>query len=202
MKLRLFIAISGAALTFLPSAIAQPAVAENVRETQMRVDPLVEYLAGYSAKAPPSADSQQRAASRLQAYAAALGQRDFAAAYAMLRLSYQAANPREHWEMNLKNRGDSWATGKLQILRASWMLDPAGQPRGAYVAYDFAGNRSNGDFDCGYIVLHQPTEKAEFSVVRTEANYVAAEHVVAGKPADEVMAQLPCFLGNLVADKR
>jgi hypothetical protein len=192
----LFVAASAA---FIP---AQGAPAEEGATLHFRADAESELLAGYEKGAAPSAASQEGAAARLKAYAAALGKRDFASAYAMMRLSFQAANPRVDWEMSLKDRGDLWASGRLQILRSSWTRNPMGQPAGDYVAYDFLGNRTNGDFDCGYIVLHQPTENAVFSVVRTEANHVPAEFVVDGAPQPEVLGQLPCFLGNALSAKR
>lgn len=46
----------------------------------------------------------------------------------MLRLSFQASNPRLEWEMNLRKRAALWADGTLRILRLTWYADPAGQP--------------------------------------------------------------------------
>lgn len=66
------------------------------------------------------APADERAAmERFAAYTMALARRDYASAYAMLRLSFQAANPRLEWEMNLRKRPVLWADGTLRVLRLS-----------------------------------------------------------------------------------
>lgn len=201
MPRRVFLAVSCFVGACAAPVMAQVGEQAGMPAVVFRSDADTDFLTGYTQNSPPSLDSRERADERLRAYADALARRDYPAAYAMLRLSFQSANPRVDWEMGLRNRGELWASGKLQILRSSWMRDPAGQPSGAYVAYDFMGTRPDGAFDCGYIVLHQPFEKADFSVVRTESNYVAAEFGMAGMPHTEVLGQLPCFLGEMPAAK-
>jgi hypothetical protein len=92
----------------------------------------------------PSPSDEEGAIDRFAAYVLALEKRDFAAAYAMLRLSYQASNPRLEWEMNQRKRVTLWADGQIRPLRLSWYLDPAGQPAGLYAAFDFRGDRKDG----------------------------------------------------------
>lgn len=180
-------------------AVGGAAVGAASPSLTMNDGAVLDLQAGFSVATPPSKASQSQAFAKVAAYAKALSERDFTAAYAMLRLSYQAANPKIHWEMSLRDRGDLWANGAVKILRSSWTRDPAGQPAGNYAAFDFLGYRSNGDLDCGYIVVHQPFENSEFSIVRTEANYVAAEFVDKGVPHADVLSQLPCFVGNAFA---
>src|SRR3546814_17860782 len=80
----------------------------------------------------PSPADEEGAFDRFAQYTLALERRDFAAAYAMLRLSFQASNPRLEWEMNQRKRETLWADGQIRPLRLSWYLDPAGQPAGLY----------------------------------------------------------------------
>lgn len=136
---------------------------------------------------------------RFADYAGALKARDYQRAYAMLRLSYQAANPRIEWEMKLRARDGLWADGNIRVLRLSWHIDPADQPLGRYAVYDFRGDRPDGGMDCGYVVLHQPADNADFSVVRTDASYVPSSLMAGDFPQVEVLRQLPCFLGKDMA---
>lgn len=144
-------------------------------------------------------DVRRAADGRLADYVGALKARDYQRAYAMLRLSYQAANPRIEWEMALRARDGLWADGHIQILRLNWHVDPAGQPSGRYAVYDFRGDRPDGGMDCGYIVMHQPSDNADFSVVRTDVSYVPSSLMAEAFPQVEVLRQLPCFLGKGIA---
>lgn len=148
---------------------------------------------------PVDAAVQTAAAARVTAYVQALELRDYQAAYAMLRLSYQAANPRLEWEMKLRSRESLWADGTIRMMRVSWYRDPAGQPVGLYAAYDFRGDRADGGMDCGYVVVHQAAKDADFSVVRTDTSYVPASLMKEGVPEVGVLRQLPCFLGKGIA---
>lgn len=148
--------------------------------------------------APTPADESD-AMGRVAAYTMALAKRDYASAYAMLRLSFQAANPRLAWEMNLRKRETLWADGTIRILRLSWYLDPAGQPPGTYAAFDFRGDRADGTMDCGYVVVHRAAPGADFSVVRTDTSEVPREMMEDGIPKADVLRQLPCYLGKGIA---
>lgn len=148
--------------------------------------------------APTPADESD-AMGRVAAYTMALAKRDYASAYAMLRLSFQAANPRLAWEMNLRKRETLWADGTIRILRLSWYLDPAGQPPGTYAAFDFRGDRADGTMDCGYVVVHRAAAGADFSVVRTDTSEVPREMMEDGIPKADVLRQLPCYLGKGIA---
>ena len=148
----------------------------------------------------PVAKAVEKAAEdRFSAYVHALQSRDYQAAYTMLRLSFQAANHRLEWEMKLRARDTLWADGTIRVLRESWYRNPSGQPVGLYSAYDFRADRTDGGMDCGYVVLHQATEGADFSVVRTDTNYVPASLMKEGVPEVGVLRQLPCFLGKGIA---
>ena len=147
----------------------------------------------------PSAFDEEGAIDRFAEYRLALERRDFAAAYAMLRLSFQAANPRLEWEMNLRKRTTLWADGQIRPLRLSWYLDPAGQPPGLYAAFDFRGDRKDRTMDCGYVVVHRTAPGAAFSVVRTDISEVPAEMMEEGVPKADVLRQLPCYLGKGIA---
>lgn len=139
------------------------------------------------------------ATDRFADYALALARRDFDAAYAMLRLSLQAATPRLEWEMNLRGRKRIWADGTIRILRLSWYLDPAGQPPGLYAAFDFRGDRKDGTMDCGYVAVHRAEPGAAFTVVRTDTSEVPPELIEDGVPKADVLRQLPCYLGKGIA---
>lgn len=147
----------------------------------------------------PSALDEEGAIDRFAEYTLALERRDFAAAYAMLRLSFQAANPRLEWEMNLRKRTTLWADGQIRPLRLSWYLDPAGQPAGLYAAFDFRGDRKDGTMDCGYVVVHRATPADGWTVVRTDTSEVPADLIEDGVPKADVLRQLPCYLGKGIA---
>ena len=147
----------------------------------------------------PSPFDEEGAVDRFAEYTLALERRDFAAAYAMLRLSFQAANPRLEWEMNLRKRAGLWADGTIRILRLSWFADPAGQPPGLYAAFDFRGDRKDGTMDCGYVAVHRTAPGAEWTVVRTDTSEVPADLIEDGVPKADVLRQLPCYLGKGIA---
>ena len=147
----------------------------------------------------PTAADEEGAIDRFAAYVAALAKRDYDAAYAMLRLSFQASSPRLEWEMNLRKRAALWADGQLRILRLSWYLDPAGQPPGVYAAFDFRGDRADGTMDCGYVVVHRAAPGAGFTIVRTDTSEVPPELIEEGVPKADVLHQLPCYLGKGIA---
>ena len=147
----------------------------------------------------PSPSDEEGAIDRFAEYTLALERRDFAAAYAMLRLSFQASNPRLEWEMNLRKRPTLWADGQIRPLRLSWYLDPAGQPAGLYAAFDFRGDRKDGTMDCGYVVVHRATPADGWTVVRTDTSEVPADLIEDGVPKVDVLRQLPCYLGKRIA---
>lgn len=158
-----------------------------------------EIVAPDGATFKPSPSDEEGAIDRFAEYTLALEKRDFAAAYAMLRLSFQAANPRLEWEMNLRKRATLWADGQIRPLRLSWYLDPAGQPTGLYAAFDFRGDRKDGTMDCGYVVVHRATPADGWTVVRTDTSEVPADLIEDGVPKADVLRQLPCYLGKGIA---
>ena len=117
----------------------------------------------------------------------------------MLRLSFQASNPRLEWEMNQRKRETLWADGQIRPLRLSWYLDPAGQPAGLYAAFDFRGDRKDGTMDCGYVVVHRAQPDAGWTVVRTDTSEVPPDLIEDGVPKADVLRQLPCYLGPGIA---
>jgi len=147
----------------------------------------------------PSAADEEGAVDRFTAYTMALAKRDFAAAYAMLRLSFQASNPRLEWEMNQRQRPALWADGTIRVLRLSWYLDPAGQPPGLYAAFDFRGDRKDGTMDCGYVAVHRAKPGDGFTVVRVDTSEVPRDLLEDGVPKADVLRQLPCYLGKGIA---
>lgn len=147
----------------------------------------------------PSPADEEGAIDSFASYTMALARRDYAAAYAMLRLSLQASSPRLEWEMNLRKRPALWADGMIRILRLSWYRDPAGQPPGLYAAFDFRGDRKDGAMDCGYVAVHQTTPGAVFTIVRTDTSEVPAAMMEDGVPKADVLRQLPCYLGKGIA---
>ena len=147
----------------------------------------------------PAPIDEEGAIDRLATYTMALARRDFESAYAMLRLSFQASNPRLEWEMNQRKRQMLWADGTIRILRLSWYLDPAGQPAGLYAAFDFRGDRPDKTMDCGYVVVHRATPVDGWTVVRTDTSEVPADLIEDGVPKADVLRQLPCYLGKGIA---
>jgi hypothetical protein len=147
----------------------------------------------------PTPVDEEGAIDRLAAYTMALAKRDYESAYAMLRLSFQASNPRLEWEMNQRKRAGLWADGTIRILRLSWYLDPAGQPAGLYAAFDFRGDRPDKTMDCGYVVVHRATPVAGWTVVRTDTSEVPANLIEDGVPKADVLRELPCYLGKGIA---
>lgn len=184
--------LAAAALLFGASAAtaAPPALAPEVER---------EVIAPEGVTFKPSAFDEEGAIDRFAEYTLALERRDFAAAYAMLRLSFQAANPRLEWEMNLRKRTTLWADDQIRPLRLSWYLDPVGQPAGLYAAFDFRGDRKDGTMDCGYVVVHRASPADGWTVVRTDTSEVPADLIEDGVPKADVLRQLPCYLGKGVA---
>lgn len=146
-----------------------------------------------------TAVDEEGAIDRFAEYTLALARRDYSAAYAMLRLSFQAVNPRLEWEMNLRKRAALWADGQIRILRLSWYPDPAGQPSGLYAAFDFRGDRKDGSMDCGYVVVHRSDPASAFTVVRVDTSEVPPDLIEDGVPKADVLRQLPCYLGKGLA---
>ncbi len=142
---------------------------------------------------------EEGAVDRFTAFTLALERRDFAAAYAMLRLSFQATNPRLEWEMNLRKRPTLWADGVIRVLRLSWYADPAGQPPGVYAAFDFRGDRPDKTMDCGYVVVHRAAPGSDWTIVRTDISEVPADLIEDSVPKADVLRQLPCYLGKGIA---
>lgn len=184
-----------AALVGSPNlAVAEEASAPNM-PLQLTVDsPLL--VEAHQLPAPVTEPQKLSAFARFQGYAQALQSRDYDAAYQMLRLSYQASNPRLEWEMALRRRDGLWVDGQMRLMRQSWYHNPQGQAEGLYVAFDFRGDRSDGSMDCGYVVLHQASENAEFTVVRTDTSFVPSHLLTDGVPQADVLRQLPCFMGK------
>lgn len=147
----------------------------------------------------PTPAEESAAMDRFAAYTLALAKRDFAAAYSMLRLSFQASNPRLEWEMNLRKRETLWADGQIRVLRLSWYPDPAGQPSGLYAAFDFRGDRQDGTMDCGYVVVHRAEPTSGFTVVRIDTSEVPSTLMEDGVPKANVLRELPCYLGKGIA---
>ncbi|MBA3941888.1 MAG: hypothetical protein C0520_11810 [Sphingopyxis sp.] len=147
----------------------------------------------------PAPADERAAMDRFADYTMALAKRDYAGAYAMLRLSLQASSPRLEWEMNLRKRAALWADGTIRVLRLSWYRDPAGQPPGLYAVFDFRGDRKDGTMDCGYVVVHRAAPGSGFAVARTDTSEVPPELIEDGVPKADVLRQLPCFLGKGIA---
>lgn len=147
----------------------------------------------------PAPADEAAAMDRFAAYTMALAKRDFGTAYAMLRLSFQASNPRLEWEMNQRKRTALWADGTIRVLRLSWYLDPAGQPPGLYAAFDFRGDRADGTMDCGYVAVHRAKTGDPFTVVRIDTSEVPPNLIEDGVPKADVLRELPCYLGKGLA---
>ncbi|ALH81011.1 hypothetical protein [Sphingopyxis macrogoltabida] len=180
-----------AALIWTPAALAAPSLLAPGVEREV--------VAGDGVTFAPTAVDEEGAIDRFAAYTMALAKRDYDAAYAMLRLSFQASNPRLEWEMNLRKRPALWADGQIRVIRASWYPDPAGQPAGLYAAFDFRGDRKDGTMDCGYVVVHRSAPGSDFTVVRTDASEVPPDLIEDGVPKADVLRQLPCYLGKGIA---
>jgi hypothetical protein len=173
-----------------PAAAAPPVLGPEVERDVVAPE-------GKSFELAPA--DEEGAIDRFAGFTMALAKRDYEAAYAMLRLSFQASNPRLEWEMNLRKRTQLWADGTLRILRLTWYADPAGQPPGLYAAFDFRGDRKDGTMDCGYVVVHRSAPGAAFTVVRVDTSEVPPDLIEDGVPKADVLHQLPCYLGKGIA---
>jgi hypothetical protein len=180
-----------ALLTSAPAAFAAPPVVAPEVEREV--------IAPEGVTFQPAPVDEEGAIDRFAGYTMALAKRDYESAYAMLRLSFQASNPRLEWEMNQRKRAGLWADGTIRILRLSWYLDPAGQPAGLYAAFDFRGDRPDKTMDCGYVVVHRATPAAGWTVVRTDTSEVPANLIEDGVPKADVLRELPCYLGKGIA---
>ena len=185
-----FAVLAAALLAGASAAAAPPSLAPEVERQTILPE-------GASFK--PAAADEEGAIDRFAEFVRALERRDYAAAYAMLRLSFQASNPRLEWEMNLRKRAALWADGQIRILRLSWYPDPPGQPSGLYAAFDFRGDRKDGTMDCGYVVVHRSDPASAFTVVRIDTSEVPPELIEDGVPKADVLRQLPCYLGKGIA---
>lgn len=188
--------VSRIAAALLALGLAAPAIAEPAV-----LDPAVERSVETFGKTgfAPSADDEGAAMARLSDYTLALERRDFAAAYAMLSLTRQAATPRLEWEGNLRKQDGLWADGRIRILRLQWYLDPPTQTPGLYAAFDFRGDRADGTMDCGYVVVHRAAPGAAFAVASSNVSIVPPELIEDGVPKADVLRQLPCYLGKGIA---
>ncbi len=187
---------SSLAAFLLALGLAAPAAAQPPS-----LDPSVERSVETFGKAifAPTPDDESAAMARLSDYTLALEKRDFAAAYAMLSLTRQAATPRLEWEGNLRKQDGLWADGRIRILRLQWYLDPPTQTPGLYAAFDFRGDRADGTMDCGYVVVHRATLGAAFAVASSNVSIVPPELIEDGVPKADVLRQLPCYLGKGIA---
>lgn len=185
-----FAVLAAALLAGASAAAAPPSLAPEVERQTILPE-------GASFK--PAAADEEGAIDRFAEFVRALERRDYAAAYAMLRLSFQASNPRLEWEMNLRKRAALWADGQIRILRLSWYPDPPGQPSGLYAAFDFRGDRKDGTMDCGYVVVHRSDPASSFTVVRVDTSEVPPDLIEEGVPKADVLRQLPCYLGKGIA---
>lgn len=147
----------------------------------------------------PTAEDESAAMARLADYTLALEKRDYAAAYAMLTLTRQAATPRLEWEGNLRKQDGLWADGRIRILRLQWYLNPPSQTPGLYAAFDFRGDRADGTMDCGYIVVHRAAPGGAFAVSTSSVSIVQPDLIEDGVPKADVLRQLPCYLGKGIA---
>jgi hypothetical protein len=60
-----------------------------------------------------------------------------------------------------------------RVLKITWTKDSARAPfPGTYAAIDLAAQFANIDRDCGYIVVYQKTDGADFTILRRENNYL------------------------------
>lgn len=185
------VALLAGALCGVPVAsAAPPTLAPEVERQTVAPE-------GVSFKPAPA--DEEGAIDRFAGYTLALARRDYAAAYAMLRLSFQASNPRLEWEMNMRKRAALWADGQIRILRLSWYPDPAGQPAGLYAAFDFRGDRKDGTMDCGYVVVHRSDPASAFTVVRIDTSEVPPDLIEDGIPKADILRELPCYLGKGIA---
>ncbi|MDK2761645.1 MAG: hypothetical protein KYX64_09865 [Sphingopyxis sp.] len=173
-----------------PALAAPPVLAPEVER---------EVIAPQTPSFKPSATDEEGAIDRFAEYTLALARRDYDAAYAMFRLSFQASYPRLEWEMNHRKRQTLWADGTIRILRLTWYSDPDGQPMGLYAAFDFRGDRKDRTMDCGYVVVHRAAPGAGWTVVSTDTSEVPAELIDDGVPKADVLRQLPCYLGKGIA---
>lgn len=189
----------GAGRSLLAAALLLAAIPAFAAPQTLAPEVEREVIAPDGVSFQPSPSDEEGALDRFAEYTLALERRDYAAAYAMLRLSFQASNPRLEWEMNLRKRATLWADGQIRPLRLSWYLDPAGQPPGLYAAFDFRGDRKDRTMDCGYIVVHRATPADGWTVVRTDTSEVPAELIEDGVPKADVLRQLPCYLGKGIA---
>jgi hypothetical protein len=94
-----------------------------------------------------------------------------------------------------------------QIIKITWTKDPAQSPApGIYVAIDLTSHFSNIDRHCGYIVLYQKPVGGEFSVMRSEDNFLdnATAKAIASKQSasgvDQVWAQVSANCPNYRRD--
>lgn len=184
------LATTGLLVAACPSLAAPPTLGPEV-ERQVAVPE--------GASFQPTPADEEGAIVRFSEYGEALARRDFAAAYAMLRLSLQASSPRLEWEMNQRQRGALWADGAIRVLRFSWYPDPADQPPGLYAAFDFRSDAKDGAMHCGYVVVHRAAPTAIFTVVRIDTSRVPSELIEEGLPKADVLRQLPCYLGKGIA---
>lgn len=183
--------VAAALILSTPATLAAPPVVAPEVEREI--------IAPEGVTFKPAPVDEEGAIDRFAAYTMALAKRDYESAYAMLRLSFQASNPRLEWEMNQRKRAGLWADGTIRILRLSWYLDPAGQPPGLYAAFDFRGDRPDKTMDCGYVVVHRATPVAGWTVVRTDTSEVPATLIEDGVPKADVLRELPCYLGKGIA---
>lgn len=155
----------------------------------------------------PSPVLEQNAKSATLAYLAKIDAGQYADAYQTLdqlnrRESLQAFSARLQ-----KFNALAGSVKDRQIIKITWTKDPAQAPaRGIYAAIDLTSHFSNIDRHCGYIVLYQKAVGDEFSVMRSEENFldnVTAKTIASKQSAsgvDQAWAQISAKCPNYRRD--
>ena len=123
----------------------------------------------------PTAEQQQRALKIVQMFLDAVEGGRYVEAYGLQNELINRVQTLPQFTQDAQKFSVLAGPAKFwRILKVTWTKDPAQAPLpGIYAAIDLAGQFTNVDRDCGFMVLYQPPAGGDFTIMRRENNYLA-----------------------------
>lgn len=122
----------------------------------------------------PVAGQQQRAIQTIEVFLDAVEQGRDDEAYGMLNAITRQQQPREAFVREAERfRAVAGSSKFWRVQKVTWTKDPAQAPfSGIYAAIDLVAQFTNVDRYCGFMVVYQPPDGGEFSIMRRESTYL------------------------------
>ncbi|MDB5959390.1 MAG: heat shock protein DnaJ-like protein [Massilia sp.] len=142
----------------------------------------------------PSAAELQSVERHSQAYFAARDSHQYEAAYKMLTPAMRQIRSYESWRsMAVESQTRRGNLLRRDIKKVTWYKNPPGAEPGTYAAVDFAGQSTNADTVCGYLVWIEQAD-GTFLLVREEENFIdkASDKKLTPEDRERIRAQFKC----------